>query len=267
MDIGPPQCDAMADRATHGGSPDLGGQMRAGNFFILAALALATALPLTSCAGGDEPRNRGFRVDDGGGRDGPGRDDEDGRPRPPRQQLFISPSGQPFRAPMDQPYPVAVWFAQADADHDGKLTRAEFRADADAWFAKLDRDHDGQISMPEVTVWEEQTVPEITNATLGGFGGGRGGPLSRNRIDTRAQGAAAYSLINEPHPIRGADADFSMNVSKAEWRAAADRRFDVLDQTKLGYLTLETLPKTPMQTMMAEREKHGGRDRGGPPPR
>lgn len=267
MDIGPPQCDAMAERAAPwrvGRRP--GAAMRASKFFAVAGLTLLLGLTLAACAGGGEPRGRGFGLDDDG-RGGPGRDDEDGRPRPPRQQLFVSPSGQPFRTPMGQPYPSADWFAQADADHDGKLTRAEFRADAEAWFAKLDRDHDGQISMPEVTVWEEQTVPEITTATLGGFGGGRGGPLSRNKVDTRAQGAAAYSLVNEPHPIRGADADFSMNVSKAEWRAAADRRFDLLDQTKLGYLTPDTLPKTPVQAMMAERGKHPGRDRQAPPPR
>lgn len=228
--------------------------MRARMIIAVAGVALA----LSACAGG-APRGRGFGFDEG--ERGPGRDDEDA-PRPPRMQLFISPSGQPFRAAMDQPYPVAAWFAAADADHDGKLTRAEFRADADAWFGKLDRDHDGQISMPEVTVWENETVPEMTRTTLGGFGDGRAGPLSRNKVDTRAQGAAAYSLVNEPHPIRGADADFSMNVSKAEWRAAADRRFDLLDVAKLGYLTLETLPRTPMQILMGDRKGRGGPGEG-----
>lgn len=230
--------------------------MRARMLFALAGLTLA----LAACAGGGRPGGYAFDDQD--------RDEGDG-PRPPRQQLFISPSGQPFRAPAGQPYPVAAWFAAADRDHDGKLTPAEFRADAEAWFAKLDRDGDGQISMPEVTVWENETVPEITVATLGGFGGGRGGPLSRNEVDTRAQGAATFSLINEPHPIRGADADFSMGVSKAEWRAATDRRFDLLDQSRpggrTGSLTLETLPRTPIQAMTGDRGKRrpGG---GGPPP-
>jgi hypothetical protein len=193
---------------------------------------------------------------------GPGEEDEDDGPAAARPQLFISPAGQPFRAPGGQPYPVAAWFAQADRDHDGRLTRAEFRADAEAWFAQLDLDHDGQISMPEVTHWENEVVPEITRATFGGYGGGRGGPLSRNQVDTRAQGAATYSLINEPHPIRGADADFSMGVSKAEWAAAAERRFDLLDVAKTGALTLETLPHTPAQAMMGGRRM---KDRGPPP--
>ena len=178
---------------------------------------------------------------------GPGDEDEPEGPPRPRVQLFISPAGQPFRAPGGQPYPVAAWFAQADRDHDGKLTREEFRADAETWFKSLDTNGDGQVSMPEVTHWEDDVVPEITQPTFGGYGGGRPGPLSRNKIDTRAQGAATYSLINEPHPIRGADADFSMGVSRAEWRAAADRRFDLLDVDKDGTLLLADLPLPPAQ--------------------
>ena len=193
---------------------------------------------------------------------GPGEGEEEGDGPPvPRTQLFISPAGQPFRAPGGQPYPVAAWFAGADRDHDGRLTREEFRADAEAWFAQLDLDHDGQISMPEVTHWENEVVPEITRATFGGFAGGRGGPLSRNVVDTRAQGAATYSVINEPHPIRGADTDFSFSVSKAEWRAAAERRFDLLDVAKTGALTLAALPHTPAQGMSGRPMK-----RRGPPP-
>ena len=224
-----------------------------------AICVLGLALLAASCAGGPPEHGPG----------GPGLDDEgesDGPPRP-RVQLFISPGGQPFRAPGGQPYPVAAWFAQADANHDGRLTRDEFRADADAWFAVLDVNKDGQISMPEVTRWEEQLVPEITRATFGGFGGGRGAPLSRNKVDTRVQGAASYSLINEPHPIRGADADFSMSVSKAEWRAAADRRFDLLDVDKDGALTLAELPRTPAQGREGKAAKKGGGGGGGPPMR
>lgn len=201
------------------------------------------ALLVAACANGQSDRND-FRDRGFGGRNGLGPDDDgDGPPRS-RAQLFISPSGQPFRAPPGRPYPAAAWFAQADRDHDGRLTRAEFQADAAAWFKVLDVNADGEISMPEVTHWEEDLVPEITRST---FGGGRGGALKHNVIDTRNQGAAAYSVINEPHPIRGADADFSMRVSQAEWRAAADRRFDLLDVDKDGAIALAELPQTPAQ--------------------
>jgi hypothetical protein len=224
-----------------------------------AIAVVGLALLCAACAGGGGgPGGRGFG--------GPGDDDEGDGPRPARAQLFISPSGQPFRAPPGQPYPVAAWFAQADRDHDGKLTREEFRADADAFFQQLDLNHDGEISMPEVTHWEDEVVPEITRATMGGFGGGRVGPLSRNVADTRAQGAALYSVINEPHPIRGADADFSFAVSKAEWRAAADRRFDLLDDkagVKDGVILLADLPKTPVQSASGKMRNASGGGQGG----
>src|SRR5215469_3787424 len=53
--------------------------------------------------------------------------------------VFYSPSGRPYRAKAGQPYPVVDWFNQADADHDGKLDKAEFLADAMAFFAIVDR--------------------------------------------------------------------------------------------------------------------------------
>ena len=189
------------------------------------------------------------------GPQGFGDDEEDGPPRP-HAQLFISPSGQPFRAPAGQPYPVAAWFAAADHDHDGRLTREEFRADAETWFKTLDANGDGLVDMPEATRWEEEMVPEITRVAIGGMGGrgGRRAP-SRNSLDTRGQGAAAYSLINEPHPVRGADADFSMTVSRAEWRAAADRRFDLLDVDKDGAITLAELRPTPAQAAAEGHKK------------
>ncbi|WP_293902931.1 EF-hand domain-containing protein [Phenylobacterium sp.] len=226
------------------------------------------ALLCVACAGGPDERR--------GRRGGFGSDDEEGGPPRQRTQLFISPSGQPFRAPPGQPYPVAAWFAQADSNHDGKLTRDEFRADADAFFKVLDVDGDGQISMPEVTRWEEVLVPEIAREAMGGGGaGGLGGggrsPAGRNEINTRAQGAAAYSLINEPHPIRGADTDFSMSVSRAEWRAAADRRFALLDQDGDGVVLLSDLRPTPAQgrggkgagSQEQEQQRPGGGGRGG----
>ena len=177
---------------------------------------------------------------------------------PPRAQLFISPSGQPFRAAPGRPYPSADWFAQADADHDGRLTRDEFRADADAWFKAVDNDGDGQLGMIEAQRWEEELVPEISRDPMGS-GIGRRGPPKRNELDTRRQGAAAYSLINEPHPVRGADADFSMSVSLKEWRAAADRRFAILDKDGDGVVLATDLGVTPAQL--------GGDKREAKPPR
>lgn len=209
--------------------------MRTKNWIAVIGAVLA----VSGCANGRESSPPGFGDDERG----------DGLSRP-RAQLFISPAGQPFRAPEGEPYPVAAWFAQADADHDGRLTRDEFRADADAWFKVLDANGDGQISMPEATRWEEELVPEVSRvgAGMSGARGGRGA-AGRNTLDTRLQGAAAYSVINEPHPIRGADADFSFGVSRAEWRAATDRRFALLDVDGNGMILRSDLRPTPVQAM------------------
>lgn len=209
--------------------------MRIRNWIGLVGAALVAA----GCASGGDGPPPGF------GDDEPG----DGPPQP-RAQLFVSPAGQPFRAPGGQPYPVADWFATADADHDGRLTRDEFRADADAWFKVLDASDDGQVSMPEVTRWEEELVPEVSRTGAGMSGAmGRRAARGRNTVDTRLQGAAAYSLINEPHPIRGADADFSFSVSRAEWRSASDRRFALLDIDGDRAILLADLRPTPVQAM------------------
>jgi hypothetical protein len=121
-----------------------------------------------------------------------------------------------------------------------------------------------------VTHWEEVLVPEIARDAMGlggGFGGGpggrggRGGAPGRNELDTRRQGAAVYGLINEPHPIRGADADFSLGVSRAEWLAAADRRFALLDADHDGAITLAELKPTPAQRGLAA-QKDGGQQPG-----
>lgn len=217
---------------------------------------VGAVLAVSGCAGGRTGAPAGFSDDEPG--DGP---------RPARAQLFISPAGQPFRAPGGQPYPVAAWFAQADANHDGRLSRDEFRADADAWFKTLDVNGDGQISMPEATRWEEELVPEVSRVGAGMSGalGGRAG--GRNTVDTRMQGAAAYSLINEPHPIRGADADFSFAVSRAEWRAASDRRFALLDVDADGVIRLSDLRPTPVQAMAGGGKWVGHRPADGAPGR
>jgi len=97
--------------------------------------------------------------------------------RPPwiRQQTFVAPSGEPFHAPADSPYPSAAWFAQANTNHDGKLTLPEFTADFLRFTASLDLNHDGVIDSQEIENYENQVAPEVHSHS---WGGGRDGGQS-----------------------------------------------------------------------------------------
>jgi hypothetical protein len=195
--------------------------------------------------------------------------------------LFISPAGKPYRGKPGEPYPSAVWFAEADKDHDGRLSREEFRADTEAFFRELDTDHNGVVDGFEIQAYE-QSVPEILprigrlaagegqdlnlgvpedrrqgRSRLGGGaprGGGRGAP--------QQEGAGLFTFIDQPEPVTAADTDFDGKISLKEADAAGDRRFDILDKDKDGYLTMAELPKTPVQAF-AERRAQQRERRGG----
>ncbi len=206
--------------------------------------------------------------------------------------IFISPAGEPFRAAQEAPYPVVAWFRRADADHDGRLTRDEFRADALGFFGKLDMNNDGIIDGAELARYEQEVAPEILpkieslHADEGmdpslTFGDPRNtdnrpdDSRPHRRGEARApapargigvQGAAVYSLINAPEPVAAADTEFNGRITRAEFAAAADRRFDLLDKTSAGYLTEAALPKTPLQTAILKREKQAAKRRAEQPP-
>jgi hypothetical protein len=181
--------------------------------------------------------------------------------------LFISPAGKPFRADPGQPYPVRVWFAEADANHDGKLTKAEFRADFQAFFQQLDTNHDGILDGEEIARYEEVVAPEILPRLAQIHSNevhldepGETPSRRRTRSEPRRlaqapmrkgqgsfDGAPEFSLLNVSEPVLGADLNFDGKVSLEEYLAAADRRFVQLDADMLGYLTLAGLPRTPEQ--------------------
>ena len=172
--------------------------------------------------------------------------------RPGTRQVFVSPMGEPFRAAADQPYPSAAWAAQADSDHDGWISRAEFIADARRFFATLDTDHDGRLTPEEVEAYERHVAPEI--ALYGSIGDRRDAPLipyvrpgllGPGRSNYGGEmGAGRYAWLNVPEPVAAADSDIDRLVSVGEFAAAAGRRFDALDRKEAGRLRLADLPKT-----------------------
>jgi hypothetical protein len=170
--------------------------------------------------------------------------------------LFISPAGQPFRSAPGQPYPVVRWFAGVDKNGDGRVDRAEFRADAEAFFKFLDQNGDGVIDGFELSYYEHTVVPEILGAYRGGVAsdgtaGREHAPGGRRQPDVLGlQGAVAFELFSKPEPVASADLRVDGHITLAEFLTAADRDFDTLDKTGRGYLNLADLPKTPLQAAL-----------------
>ena len=186
--------------------------------------------------------------------------------RPPR--IFVSPAGEPFRPAPGAPPPFETWFARADADHDGRLTRDEFRADAARFFKVLDVNGDGVVDGFEITNYEKTILPELAQEAEGRFarpsgggqgpgsgggghggrGGGRhgrgeGGGGGHGGGEPRGDGrpGGMQSLLNEPEPVTGADLNVDGRVTLPEMLRAADSRFDQLDQDSTGFLSREAL--------------------------
>ena len=184
-------------------------------------------------------------------------------------QLFVSPTGEPFRAAEGASAPLETWFAQADADHDGAIGWLELDADFTRYFALLDSDRDGEIGPAEVAHYETEILPEMARRGYGsgrsyggprqqlrpgeltggsaGMAGGRGGArsiASREPAIARTAmmaGAARYGLLPISHPIMDADLDFNRGVSRPEFSRAAARRFGQLDTGRDGRLALAEL--------------------------
>jgi hypothetical protein len=199
--------------------------------------------------------------------------------------VFISPCGKPFRAPMAAPYPVVNWFRQADTNGDGKLDHAEFMADTEAFFKVLDINGDGVLDGYEIAIYEHRVAPEILGyrvdvgalqppwvpgrarlwlAQGGGMPGSPGASEDheptdkpqKQTLDESGQGASPYGLFNAPEPVTAADADFRGLVKKDNFLKLADHHFTLLDSDGAGYLTLAKLPKTLIQQRL---EKIGHR--------
>jgi hypothetical protein len=72
-------------------------------------------------------------------------------------------------------------------------------------------------------------------------------------------GAAAFGLFRVPEPVTAADADYVVNdvVRKTHFLAHARDNFAALDPQATGYLTLATLPQSPVERLLG-RARHTG---------
>ncbi|HEX4738591.1 MAG TPA: EF-hand domain-containing protein [Allosphingosinicella sp.] len=207
--------------------------------------------------------------------------------------VFLSPMGEPFRSEDQNADMVGAWFAQADRNHDGAITLDEMQADAARFFDTLDTNHDGEIDPAETTRYETEVAPEVQLGAQmgerrgggargggggwgggrrgGGGGGGRGGGGRRGggersgegggqsgqtgQFQEGLEGAGRFSFLNIPEPVISADADFNRGVSRAEFAAAAGKRFLMLDANHDGRLTRDELPALPQRHSGKQKQK------------
>jgi Ca2+-binding EF-hand superfamily protein len=206
-------------------------------------------------------------------------------------RTFISPMGEPFRGMPDGKEPAEAWFAGADKNGDGKITRAEFFADAGRFFKTLDVNHDNEIGPEEIDRYEQEVAPEVQTGGFSGGGqrpaggrgrgghgggghgggghrgggGGEGGSSAENApgpSEPAMQGAARFGYLAIPEPVIAADTDFNRGVSPKEFLAAANQRFDLLDANHDGVITRDDLPALGRPG----GDRKGGRGWHGPPP-
>jgi Ca2+-binding EF-hand superfamily protein len=136
-----------------------------------------------------------------------------------RGRPFISPMGEPFFGRQGEDG-LAAWFAQADRNRDGRLSVDELADDAQRFFLTLDTNQDGEIDPDEVTHYEVFIKPGATDNEVG---------------------AGRLGLLQIPEPVTSADSNFNRGVSAEEFRQAAKSRFQLLDVSRSGALSLSQL--------------------------
>jgi len=121
----------------------------------------------------------------------------------------------------------------------------------------------GTFVWPRARLWKAQAQggPEGGGGTPGTLGDGGntehglvpGGEDTEEAFphakpyDASGKGASPYGFFDEPEPVTAADINFRGLISKADFSRMANAHFASLDKAGQGYLTLDTLPMTPVQ--------------------
>lgn len=103
-------------------------------------------------------------------------------------------------------------FRQADADKDGKVTRAEFAAARNARFAGIDTDKDGVLEVSELRAWKRSWPSRVRDARFKALDADGDGRIGAEEFV--AQRKAAFA---------GIDSDKDGAVGKAEFDAAFEK--------------------------------------------
>ncbi len=196
------------------------------------ALSILAASGLAACS------DRGRPGPDGGPKGGDARQ---------TTALMFSPNGEPLNGgSQGQPsceLAMNYWLDRADANHDGRLSREEFLADARAQFAKMDLDGQGTLTSEEI---------------------------ARFRQPFR-QGTHMRDI---PDPVMSADKNLNFMVTPEEFQQQAAETFARLDAGGKGAIerpdlaapcaALAKFGGTEKPDRPKTQEPGGGPGRGGP---
>jgi hypothetical protein len=170
----------------------------------------------------------------------------------------------------------------ADANKDGKISKAELTASLEARFAKMDVDKDGQITQKDrdalrqqrqdarFTMLDTDRNGQISKAEFAAGHQARADKRAEKRAEAGKPGERGWGKGHHRGPGRGGpggfgpgglgDANKDGTMTKAEFMARPIAMFDKADANKDGFVTADEM-KAARQTMRAE-----WKERKGPPP-
>lgn len=136
--------------------------------------------------------------------------------------------------------------AMADANKDGKISKAEATAAAQARFARMDADKDGQLTAKDRDLKRDQRLDERFAA----LDTDRNGQISKAEFtaghEARAErrggpGGKRWGGRRHGGPGPMAEARKDGIVTRAEFLAGATERFDKADANKDGFVTADEM--------------------------
>jgi Ca2+-binding EF-hand superfamily protein len=157
------------------------------------------------------------------------------------------------------------FFAELDANKDGKVTRDEARSAGDRFFTKLDLDRDGSLTEGEAQEGMRALGKERAEARFAAKDTNHDGKLSAEeskmrperftRLDANKDGFVTKDELTQgfqgkgdgrrcklgAHQFAMMDADSNGKVTKAEALAAAENRFGHLDANQDGVVTQDEM--------------------------
>ena len=167
--------------------------------------------------------------------------------------LFVTPMGEPVR--VESGSPLDAWIVAADSDGDGRVSYAEYLANALAFFPRLDANGDNAATSAESMALWNREAPELFIASDQYFRQRRV-PRAANpdhqamidmhreaghydHVDEPMRGAQPFSLLNDVEPVMTCDRNFDRRVRREEFEICASHRFVQIDLDRDGFFVRE----------------------------